>query len=130
MKKYLLVIIAMALSSLGYAQDKMNYPQGIYMSLEEIENKTPSMDATLNWEKRTQVDIKMWGGNDYELTCDDKSIKKKTIKKEIFAYSDGEYMFINGFSVCIKDMLWSSRLASIWFSRRVFQVTVLNRKCN
>ena len=46
MKKYLLVIIAMALSSLGYAQDKMNYPQGIYMSLEEIENKTPSMDAT------------------------------------------------------------------------------------
>lgn len=97
MKKYLLVIIAMALSSLGYAQDKMNYPQGIYMSLEEVENKTPSVDATLNWEKRTQGDIKMWGGNDYELTCDDKSIKKKTIKKEIFAYSDGEYMFINGF---------------------------------
>ena len=97
MKRGLLFIIATALCCLGHAQDKMNYPKGIYMGLEEVKSKTPSVDATLNWEKRTQGDIKMWGGNDYELKCDDKSIKKKTIKKEIFAYSDGEYLFINGF---------------------------------
>ena len=97
MRRQLLIIIATALSCLGYGQNKMNYPQGCYMSLEEVNNKTPSMDFRLNWEKRTQGDIKMWGGNDYELTSDDNSIKKRTIKKEIFAYSDGEYMFINGF---------------------------------
>lgn len=97
MRRRLLIIIATALSCLGYAQNKMNYPQGIYMSIEEVNNQTPSMDSRLNWEKRTQGDIKMWGGNDYELTSDDNSIKKKTIKKEIFAYSDGEYMFVNGF---------------------------------
>ena len=78
MKRGLLFIIATALCCLGHAQDKMNYPKGIYMGLEEVKSKTPSVDATLNWEKRTQGDIKMWGGNDYELKCDDKSIKKKT----------------------------------------------------
>lgn len=77
MRRRLLIIIATAICCLGYAQDKMNYPEGIYMSLEEVKSKTPSVDATLNWEKRSQGDIKMWGGNDYELKCDDKSIKKK-----------------------------------------------------
>lgn len=73
MKRRLLFIVATALSCVSFAQNKMNYPQGIYMNLEEVNNHTPSKDSMLNWEKRTQGTIKMWGGNDYELTCDDHS---------------------------------------------------------
>lgn len=37
----------------------------------------------------------MNGGNDYKLFKSDKSIPKKSIKKEYFAYSDGDSLYMN-----------------------------------
>lgn len=65
------------------------------MSFEEIKSKSPSVAAELEIERRTKGDIKMNGGNDYKLFKSDKSIPKKTIKKEYYAYSDGDSLYIN-----------------------------------
>lgn len=76
------------------AQEK--YPKGLYMSYEEIVNKTPSVMDTVVVKKRTSFDIAMVGGNDYELKSP--TITKKVLKKKAFAYSDGDTLYIN----CIK----------------------------
>ncbi|WP_276165784.1 DUF6563 family protein [Zobellia alginiliquefaciens] len=71
------------------------YPQGVYMSIEEIQNKTPSKEIELIVEKRSKSDIKMSGGNDYRLISEDKSVSKKDIRKHILAYSNNDTLFIN-----------------------------------
>ncbi|MEP4596704.1 MAG: DUF6563 family protein, partial [Cyclobacteriaceae bacterium] len=78
------------------------YPKGVYMSFEEIISKSPSVTAELEIERRTSGDIKMNGGNDYKIRSIDKSMSKKTIKKEIWAYSSGDTLFINGFQYKIQ----------------------------
>lgn len=71
------------------------YPKGCYMSLEEIQLKKPSENFNLEMVERTKGEIRMNGGNDYKLVSPDKSIKRKILKKEIWAFSDGENFFIN-----------------------------------
>ena len=81
-------------SSFGQQQ---NYPKGAYMSFDEIVNKAPSQQYDFDVERRTDGDIKMVGGNDYKINSADKSIKKKFIKKEMWAYSNGDTLYINCF---------------------------------
>ena len=71
------------------------YPKGVYLSFEEIKTKSPGLEVELDVERRTRGEIKMNGGNDYKLFKSDKSIPKKTIKKEYYAYSDGDSLYIN-----------------------------------
>jgi len=86
------------------------YPKGSYMSFEEIKAKTPSENFDLTIEKRSKSDIKMNGGNDYKLISADKSIKRNVLKKEIFAYSTGDTLFIN--SLHYKLQTWYSKIIS------------------
>lgn len=90
---FTVVVIVFILTNSGYGQD--NYSKGIYYSLEEIQTNSPKSNGSLQVEKRTEGDIKMTGGNDYKLSSPDKSISKKTIKKEIYAYSTGDTLFLN-----------------------------------
>ncbi len=76
---------------------QIEYPKGIYMSWEEVKAKTPSQNYNLLIEERENGDILLNGGNDYKVTSPDESIAKKIIKKEIWAISDGENLYINCF---------------------------------
>ncbi|MEP4531895.1 MAG: DUF6563 family protein [Cyclobacteriaceae bacterium] len=100
-----LLILIIAMSTFGQTTQ---YPKGVYMSFEEIISKSPSVTAELEIERRTSGDIKMNGGNDYKIHSIDKSISKKTIKKEIWAYSSGDTLFINGFQYKIQP--WYTNL--------------------
>jgi len=93
--KSILTSLVLGLVTIWSFGQTTEYPKGAYMSYEEILSKSPSVSAELEIERRTKGDIKMSGGNDYKLFKPDKSIKKKTIKKKYYAYSDGDSLYIN-----------------------------------
>jgi hypothetical protein len=96
MKTKLIFSVIMVLSlTLNLAAQTGNYPKGAYMGIDEIRSKSPSVALDLNVIKRTPGDIKMAGGNDYKLATDDKTIKRKTLCKELWAYSEGDTLYIN-----------------------------------
>ncbi len=76
------------------ANAQQPFPQGLYMSLDEIRQHQPSVTTSLDVVKRSSFDIKMNGGNDYKIESSDKSWKKN-IKKKAWAYSDGDTLYIN-----------------------------------
>ncbi|MEQ9443246.1 MAG: hypothetical protein RIG62_29685 [Cyclobacteriaceae bacterium] len=94
MKSILAVIVLVLSVTMAFGQ-KSDYPKGVYMSFDEIKQKTPSVSVELEIERRTKGEIKMNGGNDYKLYTSDKSIRKKIIKKEYYGYSDGDSLYIN-----------------------------------
>lgn len=67
------------------------------MSWKEIKLKKPSENFNLKIIKRKSSEIKMNGGNDYKPVSTDKSMKRKTLKKLIWAISDGENLYLNCF---------------------------------
>lgn len=107
MKTPLLLIITIILSAHLPAQTTQ-YPKGVYMSFEELQAKTPSQPLELTVTKRTKGNIKMNGGNDYLLTTSSKDIKTSFIKKEIFAYSTGDSLYLNGRP--LKVQTWYSKV--------------------
>ena len=108
MKKITFLLMTLLISF--YVSSQGLYPEGCYMNYEELKSKTPSKNYELTIEKRTNSDIKMNGGNDYKLISPDKSIKRKVLKKEILAYSDGDSLFIN----CLpyKLQTWYAKIIS------------------
>jgi hypothetical protein len=69
------------------------YPKGGYKTYDEFKKKEPSLNYVFKIERRTKGDIKMNGGNDYKITSD--SIDKRIIRREIYAISNGDTLFIN-----------------------------------
>ena len=96
MKKVLLIFFLCLLNHNLKAQTE-SYPTGIYMNFQEVMNKKPSQNYNVELEKRTKGKIKMNGGNDYQLNPVDKNVKKKILKREVYAYSDGTDLFLNSF---------------------------------
>jgi hypothetical protein len=88
-------VLAILLNGVNSNSQTNHFPKGAYMSFDEIINKTPTKQLDLQIVKRTMSDIKMNGGNDYKFVSKDKSIHKKTIKREICAYSFGDTLYIN-----------------------------------
>ncbi|MCG6190478.1 DUF6563 family protein [Maribellus maritimus] len=101
-KKLKLIIYLLVTTFASSFGQQQNYPKGAYMSFDEIVNKTPSQQYDFDVERRTNGDIKMVGGNDYKISSADKSIKKKFIKKEMWAYSNGDTLYINCFQYKIQ----------------------------
>ncbi|MFT6844172.1 MAG: hypothetical protein ACJAUV_000344 [Flavobacteriales bacterium] len=97
MKNVLLTFIAIVMYSSMLFGQSLKYPKGVYMSFNEVIERKPSQDTDLIVIKRTKGSIKMSGGNDYKLIKEDKSIKKKIIKKKYIGYSNGDTLFINCF---------------------------------
>ena len=86
----ILLILALTQNVVGQQQ----YPKGIYMSFEDIQNRQPSLPDSAKVKKRSGFDISMVGGNDYRIKSSDKAIKK-TLKRKAWAYSDGDTLYIN-----------------------------------
>ena len=101
------IIIALLLVFSINTFGQTKYQKGIYLSFEEIIQNKPSANYNVELEKRTEGEIKMNGGNDYQLNALDKSTNRSQLKKEVEAYSDGENLYIN----CKKLKLYS------WYSK-------------
>ncbi|MBR6250340.1 MAG: hypothetical protein IKR17_03980 [Bacteroidales bacterium] len=69
-------------------------PQGVYMSIEDLLQQTPSDTIHFNVKKRSNFAIKMNGGNDYEILHHNRA-EKKMLKKQVVVYSSGDSLFIN-----------------------------------
>lgn len=93
MKKVTICIFLIVFGKL-FAQT--SYPQGCYMSLDELISKSPSEHYDLSIEERSSSDIQFNGGNDFKLISEDNSISKRVLKREIWAISDGNTFYING----------------------------------
>ncbi len=106
MKKTVIAII-LILSINSYGQNK--YQKGIYLTFDEILQNKPSANYNVALEKRTEGEIKMNGGNDYQLNALDNSTNRGQLKKDVEAYSDGENLYLN----CKKLRLYS------WYSKVV-----------
>ena len=107
MKQLFVLTVLMTLNQTIKAQD-IAYPEGMYMTFQEIIDKTPSEDFKVQLEKRTKGKIKMNGGNDFQINPINKNVKKKTLKKEVIAYSDGLNLYING--LVYQLQFWYSRV--------------------
>lgn len=93
--KLIFSILLVLLLTINLVAQTGTYPKGAYMNIDEIRSKSPSKALDLKVVRRTPGDIKMAGGNDYKLDADDKNIQKKTLRKELWAYSDGDTLYIN-----------------------------------
>lgn len=104
MKKIIITIILIS-SIHSFSQNK--YQKGIYLTFEEILQNKPSVNYNVELEKRTEGEIKMNGGNDYQLNTLDKLISRSQLKKDVEAYSDGDNLYLN----CKKLKLYT------WYSK-------------
>lgn len=73
-----------------------HFPDGVYLSREQLRAHTPALQADLQIEMRTNSDIKFNGGNDYRLLSPDGSLKKKFLKKKVYAYVKNDMLLVNG----------------------------------
>lgn len=116
--KFLFTLLSIAHVAISFAQTN-SFPKGTYMSLEEVYKRKPSLPY-YNYiiTKRTQWEIQNNGGNAYRIETKSDSISKKTIKKKVFAISDGDSLYVN----CMPNKLqmWYSiaRLDSNYISFR------------
>jgi hypothetical protein len=93
MKGFLLLVLLLNAFQF-YAQTL--YPKGAYMTQKELIERQPGKDYTLFVEKRSGADISMNGGNNYKLLRSDSTMKRKVYFRKMMAYSDGDYLYING----------------------------------
>lgn len=108
-KLNLIIFLLLVTFSFSFGQQH-NYPKGAYLSFDEIINKSPSEQYDLEIIARTNGDIKMVGGNDYKIESADKTIKKKVLKKDIWAYSNGDTLYINCFHYKVQP--WYAKVIS------------------
>lgn len=96
-KFYFTLIIVIHVSSvLG---QKPNFQPGAYYSVEQLRLGIPEKAINLKIEKRSGSDIALNGGNEYKLVSEADSIKKKTIKKKVFAYVKNDSLLISGYTL-------------------------------
>lgn len=93
-KAIITLIIYLPFIHFSFAQGT-SYPKGAYKTIIELKNKQPSILFDFKISKRTMSDILMYGGADYRVSCIDNLIKKNVIKKQIFAISTGDTLYIN-----------------------------------
>ncbi len=96
MKQFLLLSIFLMICLFPVSSQSL-FPKGTYMNCEELINRHPSSLDTFEIRKRSNGDIAMMGGNDFSVSSKSKKISKKKIKKEIFAVSTGDSLFLNCF---------------------------------
>jgi hypothetical protein len=93
MRQYFLIVIILNVWQLDA---QTIFPKGAYMTQNELLERKPGKDFDFVVEKRSGADISMNGGNNYKLLRSDSTMKRKIYFRKMMAYSDGEYLYING----------------------------------
>lgn len=69
-----------------------SYPVGVYMSQEELLTKSPSEQYDLTIEPlKNEIN--------YHIRSPEKEVKRKVINRKIWAISDGEALYLNGYQI-------------------------------
>jgi len=100
--KKIIALLLILLCYNCYSQDN-RYNKGLYSNINETINNSPSKSYDVELEKRKTSKIKMNGGNDYQINAINKSVKRKSLKRDFWAYSDGKDLYINCF---IQNLQW------------------------
>jgi hypothetical protein len=108
--KYYFVLLIVIKVSFVYSQN--TFPKGTYLNFAELKNKTPSQIDTFVIIKRTQFDIAMNGGNDYKVTSSSEKTNGKFIKRNIYAISTGDSLFLNCFILKLQPKYTFAKLDS------------------
>ena len=91
LRKTLLIFTVASLYSVAlYSQT--TYPEGVYMSQEELVNKKPSQNYELLIEQRGD-------GFSHKVKRVEKNVKPKVIRKKIWAISTGDTLYVNGYNI-------------------------------
>ncbi len=93
MTRFFLTLLAVVFSMALHAQGQ-GYPQGVYLSFEDIKSKTPSSREVMQIVEYVIYDLNMNKNSEYALESADKN--KSLPKKAIFAYSDGNALYLSG----------------------------------
>jgi|JI10StandDraft_1071094.scaffolds.fasta_scaffold940090_1 hypothetical protein len=101
MKLVSILLLLVGLTPVLCAQE-FEYPEGVYMSWDEVKLKSPSQHFQVLVEERSNTDIATNGGNQYKVVPVD-SVPKKTIKQKIWAVSDGKDLYLNGYPFNIQS---------------------------
>lgn len=89
-----LLLFYMFIGTNSYAQ-KTLYPEGAYMGINELNSRKPSFKLEFTIKHRTPGGIKMSGGADYIISCNNSSIDEFVIKRKIFAVSIDDTLYLN-----------------------------------
>ena len=84
-------------SELCYDTTKANValPKGLYMSIDEIRNKNPSLKCNIIIKLRKSYDYQNGVGGNVILSTEDNCISKKKLTMDVWIYSDGTVSYIN-----------------------------------
>jgi hypothetical protein len=80
MKKILLVLFILNFQIAKIQAQKSTFPEGVYLSNEQLKNKTPAYNVNIEVLERSSGDIAMVGGNQYKLESSIDSLSKKYLK--------------------------------------------------
>ncbi len=105
---------------------KTDYPDGIYMTLAELQDKKPSRPYNLRIVKRTDGNITSFGGNRFKFVSPNASISKREIKRKVFAIAKNGYLYIN----CLphRAQKWYARVHKVTDTSLVFEAVMTNKE--
>jgi hypothetical protein len=101
MKKTILSLSIMSFIFLQLNGQKSSLPDGLYLSHEQLKNKTPEYNVDLSVIRRSSGDIAMVGGNEFKLESTIDTITKKFLKNSVYSYVKDSILYIN----CLKFKL-------------------------
>lgn len=76
-------------------QPQNPFPKGTYMYCEDLLNRRPSSYDTFDIRKRSEADIALMGGNDFNISSLSANLSNRKVNKEIFAISTGDSLYLN-----------------------------------
>ncbi len=71
------------------------YPKGIYFKFKDLKTGKPSNDISVEIDKTSLGGRLLWNKNDYKLISKDPDVVKSVLRRDVFAYSDGDSLYIN-----------------------------------
>jgi hypothetical protein len=95
MKKILLVLFILNFQIAKIQAQKSTFPEGVYLSNEQLKNKTPAYNVNIEVLERSSGDIAMVGGNQYKLESSIDSLSKKVLKNNVYAYVKDSVLYLN-----------------------------------
>jgi hypothetical protein len=90
-----IIALSFAFCSL-FGQLPSNPKIGSYKSLNDLINNTPQYQINFKISQRSEFDIQMVAGNDFNVISDSGQVKKSLINSMTFAVFDGKNLYFNG----------------------------------
>ena len=105
MKKLVIISILALLTVQIFGQKPLS---GGYTNLDDFKSRKLKFTDTFTIERRTQGDIKAWGGNDFKIESSDEHITKSVIRQQIWGIYKNDTLYLNG--IPITGLIWYAKV--------------------